>query len=370
MNILDFKRKAFNLLVLRRYPASIVHFVTKRCNGECPHCFIKGKELKQGTEELTLNEIEKVTKKLGPYLANVNLTGGEPFMHKGILDIGRFYFKNSNIYSLHITTNGSYPKRILYFAEKLTREYPNKKIVFTLSIDNFAKEHDKTRKIPNLFEKVIESYSNLKLMGPEVIPNINITISEMNYKIVSDLYHYLCEDYNIRSITTGPVRDQGVYRTPVKKKRLITQSYYKLHNEISRDMEIGKMEGFDRRGWIGRILNQKNLILFQHIYTILNSKKNSFPCCAAALFGVIMPDGSVFPCEGLNQKMGNLRNFDYNLTALWKSEESNKSRFWIKDNKCQCSYECVWTFNILSSWRYQCQFLAAALCLVPQKKNV
>ena len=50
--------------------------------------------------ELTVNEIDKITKNLGPNLTNVNLTGGEPFARKEILDIARCYFKNTNIDSI------------------------------------------------------------------------------------------------------------------------------------------------------------------------------------------------------------------------------------------------------------------------------
>ena len=54
--------------------------------------------------ELTLEEIEIITKKLPKSLVNVNFTGGEPFARKDIIEIASKYFKNTSIESIFITT--------------------------------------------------------------------------------------------------------------------------------------------------------------------------------------------------------------------------------------------------------------------------
>ena len=59
--------------------------------------------------ELTLDEIDKMTKNMGDTLLNVNFTGGEPFARKDIIDIAKLYIKNTTIQSIYITTNGSLP---------------------------------------------------------------------------------------------------------------------------------------------------------------------------------------------------------------------------------------------------------------------
>ena len=60
-------------------PVSLVHFLTNRCNARCSFCFIDFDDPKTFKGELTLDEIDKLTKNLGKSLLNVNLTGGEPF---------------------------------------------------------------------------------------------------------------------------------------------------------------------------------------------------------------------------------------------------------------------------------------------------
>ena len=82
-------------------------------------CFIDFDDPKTFKGELTLDEIDKLTKNLGKSLLNVNLTGGEPFARKDIVEIAKLYIKNSTVQSIYITTNGSLPDRVESFAKKL-----------------------------------------------------------------------------------------------------------------------------------------------------------------------------------------------------------------------------------------------------------
>ena len=47
--------------------------------------------IKTFTHELTLDEIDVLTKNLGKSLLNVNLTGGEPFARKDLTEIAKKY---------------------------------------------------------------------------------------------------------------------------------------------------------------------------------------------------------------------------------------------------------------------------------------
>ena len=51
--------------------------------------------------------------------------------------------------------------------------------------------------------------------------------------------------------------------------------------------------------------------------------------------------------------MGNLRENEMNLMSIWNSNVSNKTRKYIKESKCNCTYECALSYNILGNWRYQ-----------------
>ena len=98
-----------NIYVSRNEPISLVHFITNKCNARCSFCFIDFDDPEIFKGELTIDEIDTLTKNLGNSLLNVNLTGGEPFTRKDIAEIAKLYIKNSTIQSIYITTNGSLP---------------------------------------------------------------------------------------------------------------------------------------------------------------------------------------------------------------------------------------------------------------------
>ena len=107
-----------NIYFKKIEPVSVVHFITNRCNARCSFCFIDFEDPNTFKSELTLSEIDKLTKNLGKSLLNVNLTGGEPFARKEIIDIAKLYIKNTTIQSIYVTTNASLPERVEEFAKK------------------------------------------------------------------------------------------------------------------------------------------------------------------------------------------------------------------------------------------------------------
>ena len=94
-----------NVYFKRTEPVSLVHFLTNRCNARCSFCFIDFDNPETFKGELSVNEIEKLTKSFGKSLLNINFTGGEPFARKEFLEIAKLYSKNTNIQSMYITTN-------------------------------------------------------------------------------------------------------------------------------------------------------------------------------------------------------------------------------------------------------------------------
>ena len=117
----NFARVVKNIYFTKNEPVSIVHFLTNRCNARCSFCFIDFDDPNTFKNELTLNEIEKLTKSFGKSLLNVNLTGGEPFARKDITDIAKLYIQNSTVQSIYVTTNASLPDRIESFAKEITK---------------------------------------------------------------------------------------------------------------------------------------------------------------------------------------------------------------------------------------------------------
>lgn len=354
---------AHNLYISRKNPISLVHFVTNRCNARCSFCFIDFDDPKVFQGELSLSEIDKMTKNLGPNLQNVNLTGGEPFARKDFLEITRCYFKNTNIKSIFVTSNGSLPDRIKNYLSSLSAEYPNRKILMQLSIDDLPKEHDKIRKIDGLFENCIKSYKLAEHYGENIQSSIAITISHENYNNAEALYDYLINEHKVKSITLNIVRDEGVYKIPSEHKLKILETYKHLSYRINKDMKNGLLHGWNNKSVQGRMMNKKNEIWRDILLDIYINDNYVTPCRAGSIFGVIEANGKVRPCEILDTSFGSLRDCDYNLMSLWTSKENIRIKKNIISSKCKCHYDCAWSFNILANKEFQKHLLPSALPL-------
>jgi len=352
---------AANVHLTRKYPVSIVHFVTHRCNARCSFCFIDFDDPNTFRHELTIEEIDRITKSLGPSLQNVNLTGGEPFARKELIDIARSYFRNTGIRSIFITSNGSLPDRIEKFLTTLTKEFPDRKIIFSFSIDGFPEEHDRIRKIEGLFENTMRSYHLVRSFSPNAQANISITVSHDNYATAARIYDALIDKYGVRSLTVGVVRDEGVYRIPAEHKRAMHATYSALTKRLLEDMKSGRLDGYDRSSLQGRLMNKKNALVYGIVRDLYMEPHYISPCRAGSLFGIINADGLVRPCEILDKPLGNLRDYDYDFMRLWQDKTAKDTRDWIQETNCHCTYECAWSFNILSNLRYQPALVAAAL---------
>jgi len=62
---------------------------------------------------------------------------------------------------------------------------------------------------------------------------------------------------------------------------------------------------------------------------------------------VLTENGDVFPCEVSTEKMGNIRDYDYNIKELLDSKQAREIASKIKKGECYCSHECYFMTNIL-----------------------
>ena len=353
-----------NILIDRKEPISLVHFVTNRCNARCSFCFIDFDDPKTFSEELTLQEIDKLTKNLGKSLLNVNLTGGEPFARKDLVEIAKKYLTNSTIQSIYITTNASLPERIKNFAEEISKFDSNAELTFQISIDDLPENHNRVRKVKNIFDSCIETYRLLKKMGDNINPVVSITVTHENCDNIKEIFNYLNKECGIDAIKCTIVRDEGVYTTPTDKQKKILEAYDWLTNEIKNKMKTKEIVNYNTNSIQGRLHQKKDIMSWKMIKKMYLEPKYISPCHAGSLFGIISSKGKVHPCEILEGKeLGDLRENDMDLMKIWNNQKAKDTKNFILKSKCNCTYECALSYNILGNWRYQPKLAAAALKL-------
>lgn len=358
MNLVKTLQTQANLLLFRKYPVSLVHFITERCNARCPHCFV---DFEHTPKEMSLDQVDKLTRSVGPCLQNVNITGGEPFLHTDIAEIATRYLHNSSIKSMYITSNGSFPDKIEDFVDKVRPHGRNREIVLSFSLDHYPAEHDANRKIKGLFSNALQSYKAVKEAGPGFMANIGMCISQWNHEHALEIYCYLRDDCDVKSITFTLVRDAGVFSLEKDIHERVFQAYAALIETAKNDMAKGLIQGYDTSTLVGRLLNRKGKIAYEGIRKVVEEDRCVLPCRAGSVFGVIKSDGEVHPCEVLDRPIGKLEDYGYNLMELWNDTAARATREWIIDTKCHCTYECAWTINILCDLKSQLRMLPGVI---------
>ena len=96
-----------------------------------------------------------------------------------------------------------------------------------------------------------------------------------------------------------------------------------------------------------------------------DNNSSSTPISAIAIIKLNLADSRNPPakiCDSEileNKIMGDLRENDMNLIKIWKNNSSNEIKKFIKDTKCNCTYECALSYNILGNWKYQTSLIGS-----------
>lgn len=97
------------------------------------------------------------------------------------------------------------------------------------------------------------------------------------------------------------------------------------------------------------LLNARGMTSRGRVAQTIREDRYVAPCTAGRVLVVLHSDGSVYPCEMLDQKMGNVRDHAMDLPALLQTTEARAIATGIVKNKCYCTYECAWSVNALFS---------------------
>ncbi len=154
------------------------YYVTYRCNAYCEFCHFGFHEKFKDTPYAKLEDFKSNVKQLAELgVKFIDLTGGEPLLHKEI-DKMAAYAKSLKMQT-SITTNGLlYPK----FAERLAGNIN----LLHFSLDSpDEEEHNKIRKV-NCYNSVLKSIDIAKSLGE--FPDILFTVTNDTYQKLPRMY--------------------------------------------------------------------------------------------------------------------------------------------------------------------------------------
>lgn len=333
-------------ILWKRRPVQLTFFVTKRCNANCPFCFYPRKNGTQPPDEpeLSLREVEKLAPSLGSLLW-LAFSGGEPFMREDIVDLSRIFYKHCKPSIMLISTNGLMREVVAERTEEILRDCPRSTVVVKLSLDGVGAAHDALRGLPGSFDKVMrtygllgeltEKYSNFEL-------GVNTVFCPQNENEMAEIFEFTRGLKKLRTHTLSLMRGETCESEP---KALDLKKYREAAGMLEAEIKGRARNGY--RFFGARLKSAQDILQRRYIYETVSARKRLIPCYAGALNLVLTETGDVYPCEMLGRRMGSVRETDYDLRELVRSDEARSVLGRIRANGCHCSHECYFMTNIL-----------------------
>ena len=320
-------------------PSSLIYFITNICNLKCEHCFYH-ESLNTKVSDLSLEEVQKCSQTFGN-INNINYSGGEPFVRKDIDDITEIFYKNNGLKFLLIPTNGSFQEKVTGKVRSILEKCPDLYLTILTSLDGLEGTHNKIREgkggpgesfakaisTMHALQKMQGDYPRLNLVVNSVAHNKNVAeMKALNEKIMDEfgfnigismyrgggfgdeLRHPDQEEWEA---IMANIREKGIYngRDYDSPSSYILQKFYS-----------------HRTDYIDHINRE-----------YIKGNASPLECGAGQHIFVLDHNGGVKVCENYDS-FANIRDYDYDFQALWKSKVAKKE--FKKVKQCFCIHPC------------------------------
>ena len=332
-------------------PEYVIFFVTDKCNARCERCFYWD-SLNKNNKELSIKEIEQVSKSMGRFLY-LSLTGGEPFIREDLDQIIKIFHKNNGVNTIAISTNASLTTPTVKVVKSVLEDpsCDTLNLVVNISLDGLREEHDKVRKLKGNFDMAMKTYNLLKEIKkkhPNLSLGIRMTYHALNQDKINEVYAYSRDVLNPDSINVSLIR--GDPKNPVCKN-IDLDGYERLSRRIEEDYYYKKVRGY--RFFMSKVTSALNMVVRNIVMKTARTRSFQSVCYAGDISCVIYSNGDIYPCELLpNMKIENLYDYGLDFKKLWNSVNAERIRRWIVDTKCNCTHECFITSNVLFNPEY------------------
>lgn len=348
-------RIAGRLFQKRGLPVSLIFFVTSKCNLLCTHCFY-WEELNKKKDELTLEEIEKISRSI-PNLLSLSLTGGEPYLRPDLPDIAAAFERNSNVRNIQIPSNGLLVERTVSRAEELLSKVRRARVNTGVSLDGPEEVHNQIRQNPKSFGRALETLKELKKLKPH-FPNLSVgvalTVSAANQDRLDEFFQFVKQKLRPDAITITLTRGNPI---DPSLKEVDLQKYRRFAQKVLAFRKEHRLSD----SWFDRLVIAKEEETYRLVSDAFDAPSRISPCYGGELIGILSETGEVYLCETLDKSMGNVRQFDSDLAQLWNSADAEQARLYQKQLACQCTYECAMSVNTLFNPRRAARIAARAL---------
>jgi radical SAM protein with 4Fe4S-binding SPASM domain len=272
-------------------------------------------------------------------------SGGEISLREDLVDITNIFYKNNKPAIILLSTNGLLPERIREQTEAILKGCKKSTVVVKLSLDGPESMHDSMRGVEGAYSKtmrtyelmgeLLETYDNFELGINTVFCSSNQNYMDETLKLVNGLGHIKTHTV---SLVRGDVPDPELKDVDMDK-------YYRTIEKMETQMTSGSAGIYSFRG--AKLKAAQDILQRRLIHETAVQKKRLIPCYAGKLNLVISETGDVYPCESFENRMGNVRESDYDMHRLLRSESAREVIGSIQKRDCYCTHECFMMTNIL-----------------------
>ena len=302
-------------------PKEAVIAVTYRCNARCDMCNIW-----KTTEH---DEMEPVHyKKLPESLVIINITGGEPFLRKDLVEVVKNIHARAPRARIVFSTNGYRTDAILSALTEI-RSFHGR-IGVGVSIDGTKNTHNKIRGVQGIYDKALSTIEQLKNSGIRDL-RIGMTLLPENIDEIQYV-HGLSKQLGVEFTTTF-AHNSEIY---FKKRDNNPVGQLSAENEPLSAVIRAQLRSSRPKDWLRAY----------HMQGISDAKLRSqflSHCEAGRRYFFMSPSGDVFPCMVMNQPIGNLR-----LVGSWDDMFPATIESKVRASVKACSEDCWMVCNTRS----------------------
>jgi radical SAM protein with 4Fe4S-binding SPASM domain len=342
-------------LVFEHRLTELTYFTTDACNMQCRHCFVH-EALNNKRPPLSVEELARMSAHV-PAMQRVHLGGGEPFARTDIAEVAVEVSNNWNAGVVCIPTNGWMTERIVagmhHFGE---HGKGNLRLQFSINSPD-PEEMDSFTQLKGSFERwrrSIDRALQISAQYPQITVVALATYNEYNQHKFIDLIDFVHRDVGVEDFSFHLARSHGSYRPKLD------------------------MTGFRKaNAYYFRVYNRQNSVLAAFRETIREQNADYYAdprfvrrCTSGKIRVVMSPDGDIYPCEKLGYpnlrgmskwRMGNVRDFDYDVNALVRSAVARERYADICARNCHCDHNIDQSLSLISTQAFRSKVLRRAL---------
>ncbi len=333
-------------ILSKQQAIQLTFFVTRKCNAKCPFCFYvdNTSNAKACKAELSLDEIKKISLSLDKLLW-LAFSGGEPYLRKDLVEISKIFYDQNKPVIMLFPTNGLMPDLIKDRTEQILKYCKKSVVTVKLSLDGLYNDHDTLRDTPGCFDKtmktyhllgeLLEKYANFEL-------GINTVFCSENQDKMDEIIDFVQHMANVKTHTISMVRGN---LADSHYKEVDYEKYRHAINRLENNLKSRTSSIYRFRG--ARLKAAQDILQRRLIHQTLLDQKRLIPCYAGKLNLVLTETGDVYPCEILSTSFGNVRDHNYDMKEIVRSERAEPVLDSIDNKRCYCTHECYYITNIL-----------------------